>query len=379
MINIKYENNIKKICLFGIVLISRYRVVYKHFNGIDFCRYTYKIFNFVAWKTHSIVECVSDINLNNDSTVETLCGAGHMSLDIANTIINDSDIFDKIKRLSYGLDSNSKKRLFVLISRLRKHYFDPNNVIYDLTPYEKAEFAKIKADFWPNVFEIKNLNNESIYCYNGYYLPINYFEVGIFYHKHGMHIFNDKTLEKIKRKNIIDVGGFVGDSAIVLQEFTDKNIYSFEALSNNYKLMLKTIELNDSNKIIPVNNGLGSKNERLPISIQANGSSMVHIENCETENVEIITLDEFVKKNKIEVGFIKVDIEGFEQEFLKGALATIKEQKPAMLISIYHNSNDFFNIKPFIESLDLGYKFHIFKPLDTFSFHVETSLYCEVL
>ncbi|MFB1635765.1 FkbM family methyltransferase [Campylobacter jejuni] len=383
MISIKNKDNVKKICLFDIALISRYRVVYKHFNGLDFCRYTYKFLNFTIWRTHSIIECVSDINLKieqNDSIVrQSLCGAGYMSLDIANTIVNDSDIFNKIKKLSEGLDFDSKNRLFALISRLKNHYFEPNNVIYDLTPYEEVEFAKIKSDFWPNVFEVKDSKGESVFCYNGYYLPINYFEVGIFYHKHGMHIFNNKTLERIKRKNIIDVGGFVGDSAIVLQEFTDKNIYSFEALSNNYKLMLKTIKLNNSSKIIPVNNGLGSKKEILPISIQANGSSIVHTENCETENVEIITLDDFVKNNKLDVGFIKVDIEGFEQEFLKGALNTIKEQKPAMLISIYHNSSDFFNIKPFIESLNLGYKFHIFKPLDTFSFHVETSLYCEVL
>lgn len=55
-----------------------------------------------------------------------------------------------------------------------------------------------------------------------------------------------------------------------------------------------------------------------------------------TENVEVITLDEFVRQNKIEVGFIKTDIEGFEMEFLKGAKETICTQKPTMAISIYH-------------------------------------------
>ena len=55
---------------------------------------------------------------------------------------------------------------------------------------------------------------------------------------------------------------------------------------------------------------------------------------------------------------------GFEQQFLKGAENTIKTQKPTLLLSIYHNANDFFQIKPYIESLDLGYKLKIRKPID---------------
>ncbi|MFX3627500.1 FkbM family methyltransferase [Campylobacter sp. LH-2024] len=79
----------------------------------------------------------------------------------------------------------------------------------------------------------------------------------------------------------------------------------------------------------------------------------------------------------MEIGFIKIDIEGFEQECLKGVINTIKTQKPAMLISIYHNPDDFFNIKPLIESWNLGYKFKIYKPID-FYIGLETALYCEI-
>lgn len=67
----------------------------------------------------------------------------------------------------------------------------------------------------------------------------------------------------------------------------------------------------------------------------------------EYEEIDIITLDSYVKTNKIKVGFIKVDIEGFEQEFLKGAEKTIKSQKPAMAISLYHSYSDFLILNPF--------------------------------
>ena len=65
-------------------------------------------------------------------------------------------------------------------------------------------------------------------------------------------------------------------------------------------------------------------------------------------------------------------------EFLKGAKETIKAQKPAMLISIYHQPSDYFGIKPLIESWNLGYVFKIHKGVDL-SLTTETALFCEVL
>jgi hypothetical protein len=47
------------------------------------------------------------------------------------------------------------------------------------------------------------------------------------------------------------------------------------------------------------------------------------------------------------------------------------------LISVYHNISDFLDIKPFIENLDLGYTFDIYKPIDG-SISGETLLICQV-
>jgi hypothetical protein len=63
---------------------------------------------------------------------------------------------------------------------------------------------------------------------------------------------------------------------------------------------------------------------------------------------------------------------------LAGAINTIKKQKPVLLLSIYHNANDFFEIKPLIESWNLGYKFKIRKLSMKEYFLVETMLICEI-
>ena len=92
----------------------------------------------------------------------------------------------------------------------------------------------------------------------------------------------------------------------------------------------------------------------------------------------MVTLDSYVKENNIEVGLIKTDLEGFEQPFLRGAIETIKEQKPVLIISIYHNYSDFFEIKPMLENLNLGYKFKIIEPKALESAIVSTLLLAEV-
>lgn len=71
---------------------------------------------------------------------------------------------------------------------------------------------------------------------------------------------------------------------------------------------------------------------------------MIKRENLDyKEKIEVnqITLDEYVDSENIEIGLIKVDIEGAERNFLKGAKKTICEQKPILLISIYHSAEDF--------------------------------------
>lgn len=215
-----------------------------------------------------------------------------------------------------------------------------------------------------------------IYFNFGYYLPLDCFSPGVFIEHHGIELFKNQT--NFTNKHIIDVGGYIGDSALILSQFTSKNVHTFEATSLNYQRILQTIRLNNCKNIIPIKQALGSKHEQLEIGLDESASSFLKKNCAKTEKVEVITLDEYVQKHSLEIGLIKVDIEGYEMEFLKGALKTIKEQKPSLIISIYHSPQDFFGIKPFIESLNLGYNFYIFKPTDDCIF-LETCLLCEYL
>ena len=71
-----------------------------------------------------------------------------------------------------------------------------------------------------------------------------------------------------------------------------------------------------------------------------------------------------------------MDIEGAAKLAVLGALNTIKNYRPILVISIYHTPEEFFEIKPLIEKLDIKYKFMIknLNPIDYFEH--ETILLC---
>ena len=276
------------------------------------------------------------------------------------SIKEDADFLSKYINLIKNLDYDSMKVINNIISKLCNY-----NYIEDETYFDLCETKEINETIMKHLKKIKKIDKYN-YSYDKYILPSNSFEPEAFYGKCGMDYI--ESLNKIKNKSIIDAGAFIGDTAIILSDYTDKNVYSFEPFLQNYNLMLKTIELNKKNNIIPINMALGNENKE--ISIYSNSDTVnngLSVEtkqsdiNCIENKVKMVTLDSYVKENNIEVGLIKTDLEGFEQPFLRGAIETIKEQKPVLIISIYHNYSDFFEIKPMLENLNLGYKFRIIR------------------
>ncbi len=340
------------------------RTIYRVF-GIALFRRTYT-------KIHSHAHATTPFNHTIYATIgeEDFCNIGKYATKSPN-------LTQEIAELTRGLSLANKKAVLRQIALSIKAYKSNDSRVL-ANHAERVQLAKIHSEFEPNILEF----SENLFAYDGYFLPINHFEASVFWYRHSLEVLEKSTLAKMRCKDFIDVGGFVGDSAIIFErEFCDKNIYTFEATSKNFNLMQETLRLNDSKRIIPVNLGLGAEKSTMTIKLGGSGSTIggsADYLTGETETTQIITLDEFVAERKIEVGFIKVDIEGFEMEFLKGAKNTICAQKPAMLLSIYHSGRDFFKIKPLIESWNLGYSFKIHKGVDG-SVTGETALFCEIL
>lgn len=286
---------------------------------------------------------------------------------------------NRFLQLIRGLDNESIQFVCQILNRLKLIMATSGDSISlnIYTPQEQEALIDQYESFRKSILKI----SEDMYCWNGYILPTNYFEYSTFIGKHGIHLIDD--MENISCKHIIDVGGFVGDSALLFSPLTDKMVHSFEASPDIYEQMKKTIEFNNLANVIPIQCALTShENSSIMMNIcQSGGSSSIQVNEgiSYSHQIEITatTLDKYVAENNLEVGLIKVDIEGAEQDFLKGAMKTIVEQKPVLLLSIYHSADDFFDIKPMLESLNLGYKFKIYHPpIHTIAF--ETLLIAQI-
>ena len=298
-----------------------------------------------------------------------------MQADFAYDIATDPDLKTKVLTLCAGLDPQSTDTIMRIISRMHTAYAQGKPYCDILTEAESEEIARIRRDFYPKVQKIA----KGLYYTDGFLSSKPLDDCVILCHHH-LHCLLPSTLEAIQHKDIIDVGASFGDSALVFQKYTDKHIYAFEPTNEGYEALQETISLNNATRIIPINKALGANASKGQISVYGGSSSLIFDNHTTSHDVEIITLDSFVRERNIQVGFIKVDIEGFEQEFLKGAKQTITEQKPAMLISIYHQASDFFEIKPMIESWNLGYRFKVVQPsAATHTPLIDTVLLCEIV
>ena len=279
------------------------------------------------------------------------------------------DLTKPYQDMMRGLDETSAHQFIVILNRLliaKEQGWD--NVVFNAFDEELAEFKKIQSHLDAHIVRLK----ENLYGFGPYLIPLGQFEPGSYYYHHFIHELENQ--DKVRAGNIIDAGAFIGDSALFLQNYTDHFVYAFEPSPAHIELMRETMRLNQCQKIIPVMNGLGARKETLymPGTVGL-GNTLGSGDTA----VEIIPLDDFVAENNLTVSVIKADVEGFEQPLLRGALKTIQTQRPALLISIYHNAADFFEIKPMIEALNLGYRFKIRKAFDNHTCR-DTMLICEV-
>ena len=290
--------------------------------------------------------------------------------------MNREDSAQRFNALISGLDNESRNTVSDIIHRMGM-IADGNKSLQDVyTQREQEEFVRMNDEFSSKIVKL----NDNLYYYNGYYLPVNQFDSSVFYSKYAIDELT--TLDSVRNKDIIEAGGYVGDTALLFSSYTDKSIHVFEASPSNMDIIRETIRLNHLENIVPVSKALGEKSGTATFSLGERNScnSLVERPGYNYPNhieVPVITLDDYVRENNLEVGLIKVDIEGGEQLLLKGAVETIRTQHPILLISIYHSANDFFEIKPMIEKMCDKYTFRIIKPANS-AIVIETILLAEV-
>ena len=276
----------------------------------------------------------------------------------------------KYDRLVRGLSEEDTAKVNQILGRVQ--FLNEHDSRNCFQPEESERIYRNQLEY----FKVARLNDHC-YAYNGYKFPIGDFEIGTFVNNYGCRLIEHP--EFVSGKDIIDAGAYIGDTSLMFNRFFPKRnrIYAFEPDPKTYALLEKTISMNSLDKITPVRLALGENSSEGRLSGTGMSTNLLDhgFQQDNGDAIKIVKLDDYVSQNHIVPGLIKADLEGFEMHFLKGALETIRKYRPVMLLCIYHSADDFFGIKPFIESLDLGYRFRISRPDDG---HVlcETCLIC---
>ena len=163
---------------------------------------------------------------------------------------------------------------------------------------------------------------------------------------------NYEKKSKDELLNIIPVDGTLYDIGANIGMFTvyiamkreDVSIIGFEPEELAYKCLSLTLNSLGRKNISVFNKGVGSsfEDKKLYKSSINDGGHSFHEDHSKNElNGEIrdfkiasiINLDEFVQSKNLSMpDAIKIDVEGFELEVLKGSINTIRQNRPAMLI-----------------------------------------------
>ena len=156
-------------------------------------------------------------------------------------------------------------------------------------------------------------------------------------------------------ENIIDVGSNKGQFALLARIYYPKcSIYSFEPQNKYIKIQKKIFYKN----INFFNFCLGAKNHTMTLNItEKEDSSSLLKPNILNEsiykikkkiNVKIKTLDSLLSKKKLNNSIMKIDVQGFEYQVLKGSLKSLSKIKYIILElsskNIYQNQSGKKNI-----------------------------------
>jgi FkbM family methyltransferase len=167
----------------------------------------------------------------------------------------------------------------------------------------------------------------------------------------------------------VDVGANIGYFSMLAAKQKAGKVLAIEPLPKTYSMLKMNIEHNLFDSIVePFNIALGSEDgvTKLVTSLGPKNHIEYEVdkrqENLPTIDVKVIKLDSLLK-NREEINridFIKVDIEGYEYNFLLGARNTIETFRPMIMMEIEEHRLAKYNvtadkISNFMN--DLGYKY----------------------
>ena len=187
----------------------------------------------------------------------------------------------------------------------------------------------------------------------------------------GLHDFEDMSflLHFLRREDLfIDIGANIGSYTVLAAAHIGATTLSFEPVPSTFSHLLNNIALNRiGNKVQAFNIALSA--EKGSVSFTSSLDTVNHVAlNAEQDQIEVNTerLDDVLTEQMSPL-LIKIDVEGFEAEVLKGATNTLKNSNLRAIIIELNGSGARYGYEDqhIHQSLiDLGFDAYVYKPFE---------------
>jgi FkbM family methyltransferase len=157
-------------------------------------------------------------------------------------------------------------------------------------------------------------------------------------------VWEEETLEYIRGTggdgDVVHAGTYFGDfiPALSAGRRPGALVFAFEPNAENFRCADMTVRLNGLHNVVLHHAGLGSTAATARVRTTDTGgralggaSRIVDADDSGGDEVVIRSIDSVVSPDR-EVAVIQLDVEGFEQRALEGALATIKRCRPLLVV-----------------------------------------------
>lgn len=194
---------------------------------------------------------------------------------------------------------------------------------------------------------------------------------------------------------VFDVGAYNGSTIDKILMFSNKvELHAFEPNSSNFKnlkikyghyshIYLNQIALSNFNGKSKLNINTYAETNSLRPSLETNDANINSLtKNIDSEEVTVLTLDEYCIKNKINnINLLKIDAQGLTYEILEGSIKLLSNQAVENIYlevefqKIYQDEKLFSEVELLLRSF--GYK--IFRLYNMNYFQDKSLAWCDVL